>query len=103
LGVGIAILLMILILTGLFIRQENLKIMYWIFIGIGAIIAGIVLFSTFSNIGWVSGGWYASDWAVWAISIALLIALIVVVVVGQQPEKSAPWNLEGKTYHRAPE
>lgn len=103
LGVGISILLIILILTGLFIRQENLKVMYWIFIGIGALIAGIVLFGSFSNIGWVAGGWYASDWISWVISVALLIALIAVVVMGQQPERGANWNMEGKTAHRVSE
>lgn len=102
LGVGIAILLMILILTGLFIRQENLKIMYWIFIGIGALIAGIVLFGSFSNIGWIQGGWYASDWVAWAISIVFLVALVVVVVIGQQPAENKNWAMD-KTTHRAVE
>ena len=83
LGVGIAILLILLILTGLFIGPgKNLKVMAWIFIAVGIVIGVIVIAQSFGSFGW-GGDWFEGDLAFWIISAVLIIGLIVVVVMGK--------------------
>ena len=90
LGVGIAVLFVLLILTGLFVGKENLKVMFWIFIAVGIVIAIIVLSGSFSAFGW-GYNWYESDMAFWVVSIVLLIGVIVVVVMGKS-EPGKAWE-----------
>lgn len=95
LGVGVAILVSLLILTGLFIRPENLKVMIWIFIAIGSVIGLVIVFGSFSALGFGGGvDWFQNEAVVWIISIALLIGLIVVVVVGQLPPDTKGYTME---------
>ena len=81
LGVGLAVLLAILILVGVFIRKKDRK--YWMW-GLGAIAivtAIVIITKSFDTFGWYSNGTYG-DYVGWLIGAILLIGIIVAVAVG---------------------
>jgi len=92
LGVGIAILIILLVLTGLFIGPgKNMKVMFWIFIAIGLVIGVVVIAGSFDSFGWGGGyNWFESEAVYWILSAALLVGLIVAIVVGKTESK--PWQ-----------
>ena len=84
LGVGIAVVLALLIMTGLFINEDEAK--YWMY-GIAAvavIIWIIVIVGTSQNVGWFgfSGG-VIGDYAGLIIGAVLLLGVIIAVVVSK--------------------
>ncbi|MFH1425800.1 MAG: hypothetical protein ABIG28_03695 [archaeon] len=78
LGIGIAVLLSLLILVGLFIAQKERR--YWGYglAAIGVIIFIVILYQTFSNLGWYFGG-YGSE-SVGFIVLAVLIVGVIIAV-----------------------
>lgn len=92
LGVGLAILLVILILAGLFIDPERMPLMITLLV-IGVIISIVVLINTAGAVGWSS----AYIWQEYASSIVMIIILLVVigVIVGSGSNRPStsynPW------------
>jgi len=92
LGVGLAVLLVLLVLSGLFIgelTESHRRIIYWILIGIGVVITIVVLSGSFSAYGWGTD-WTSNDLIVWVVSLALLIGVIIAISVaggGKKEEK----------------
>ncbi len=83
LGVGIAVILALLILTGLFIHEGEAK--YWMY-GIAAvavIIWIITIVGTFENVGWLGSYGYVEDYAGVIIGAILLIGVILAVVASK--------------------
>ena len=79
LGVGLAIILVILILAGMFIDPKNSGIMY-VMLGIGAIITIVVLVQTAGAIGWSSGTWWKESWPM--IGGVIFMVVVIAVVIG---------------------
>jgi cellobiose-specific phosphotransferase system component IIC len=77
LGVGLSILLGLLVLTGLFINDEEQK--YWNYgLGaIGVIIAIIIVSKSFDRFGWVGGNY--NDSVGWIVGAVLVVGLIIAV------------------------
>ena len=84
LGVGLAILLVIMILAGMFVNPKKAGIMYTL-LGIGAIIAVVVLVQTAGSVGWYSGFWWANNWPLVA-GVVFILAVIGIIVGGTQNE-----------------
>jgi len=80
LGVGLVILLVLILLIGLFIPGGKQSVIGWIMIGIGVIIAIVILSQTYSTLQGSYGGYIDSDLIGWVIVVALLIGVIVAVV-----------------------
>lgn len=78
LGVGLAIILVVLILLGIFIPQKTWAT-YTLF-GIAAIVLVIVLVNTAGVVGWSAGWWWQDNWPM--IAGAVFILAIVGVIVG---------------------
>ncbi len=76
-GIAIAILLVVLILTGLFGASEP----WWgkTFFGIGMAIAAIVVLSSLSTYEWIGGWWWQENWEA-IITLVVIVGLIVLVV-----------------------
>lgn len=99
LGVGLAVILALVILIGLFVPQDEMR--YWLY-GLGAIafvIAIVVVSQSFEGFGWFSSG-FNSDYVGWIIGAVLVIGLIIAVAnaTGEDVKKEnkpavlVPWR-----------
>ena len=84
LGIGLAIILVLLILMGMFIDTESGAIMYTL-LGVGAIILGIVLVKTAGVLGWSSGWWWQENWPM-VVGAAFILIVIGIIVAGPRPK-----------------
>jgi hypothetical protein len=92
LGVGLAIILGILILVGLFMDPESNAINY-VLLGIAVIVFGAVLIQSAAATGWAAGQWWQDNWEV-IIGVVLLIIVIAVVVGGSGSKNKNPYQLK---------
>ena len=88
LGVGLAIILILLILTGVFM-DPNKGIFMWILFGIGAVIGIIILIQTAGSVGWSSGYWWYDNWQMIAGVIFILVIAGVIVGGGSSKNKGS--------------
>ena len=77
-GIGIAVLLVVLILMGLFTDQDNKKYMLVFFI-LGGLIALIVVLSSLASYEWWGGWWWTEYWP--AIVALLVVGGLVAAVI----------------------
>ena len=82
LGVGLAILLVVLILVGMFADPENNAIMYSIF-GVGVIIVIVILIQTAGIVGWSTGWWWGENWPMVA-GVVILFIIIGIIIGGSK-------------------
>jgi hypothetical protein len=85
LGVGLAILLCVLILAGIFIDPEK-SVFTWILLGIGALILIVVLIQTADVLNWSAGWWWADNWEL--VAGAVFILILIGIIVGGSSDKS---------------
>lgn len=83
LGVGLAVILALLIMTGLFINQKEAKYWMWGIAAVGIIIWLIVLVGSFQNFGWFGSLGFFQDYAGLIIGGVLLIGVILAVVASK--------------------
>jgi hypothetical protein len=81
LGVGLAVILVIIILIGLFLPKAEW--VYYVLFAIGAITAIVVLLNTSGYLGWGAGYWLYDNWLV----LTLIAFAILVVVLLTVPKK----------------
>ena len=89
LGVGLAVILALLIMTGLFVNTREAK--YWMYgiAGIAIIIWIIVVVNSFESVGWLGGyGSYIGDYSGLIIGAVLLIGVIIAVVASKSEGSS---------------
>lgn len=91
LGVGLAIILVILILAGLFIDPANKAINY-VLLAIGVVIVGAVIIQSAGAVGWQSGEWWDNNWEVVVGSLFLIIIVAVVVGSSNPPKTTTSYN-----------
>lgn len=78
LGIALAIILIILILVGLFADPDSNAVMYTM-LGVGAIIAIVVLIQTAGAVGWSSGYFWSENWPT-IIGVIIFLAIIGVII-----------------------
>jgi hypothetical protein len=88
LGIGLAIVLVVLILAGLFIDPDNKAINY-VLLGIAAVIVGAVIIQSAGAVGWQSGEWWSNNWEVIMGSIVLVV-IVALVVAGSGNKNQTP-------------
>ncbi len=75
LGVGLAVILVILILIGMFMNPSNAGLM-WTLLGIGGVIAIVVLMSAGDAVGGGVGYWFSEHYG------TVILVLIIVIFLG---------------------
>lgn len=84
LGVGLAVMLVILILTGLFIDPKNKGWMVGLSI-VSIVVVAAVLISSSWNLGLSFGGWFRYNWPT-LIGIGVFVGLIIIIVTASRPK-----------------
>lgn len=80
LGIGLAIILSLLILVGMFISEDETRYWGWGLATIGFVIGLIILYQTFDNLGYSSWG-FGNDTAGLIILAVFLLGIIIAVAV----------------------
>jgi hypothetical protein len=87
LGVGLSIILVIMILLGAFIDFDQNAWIKWVFFGVGALIALIIIFQSLGSsfafggfIGFSNFGYFMQRWGTGLIVAIVTIVLIVMIV-----------------------
>ena len=78
LAIGLAVLLALLILVGLFIPDDERKYWGWGLGALGVIVAIIIIAQSFERFGWYNSGFYG-DYVGWIIGAVLLLGIIIAV------------------------
>jgi len=78
LGIGLAIILIIMIFVGMFADPDSNAIMYTL-LGIGAIIVIVILVKTAGAVGWSSGWWWQENWPMVAGIVGLFIVIGIII------------------------
>lgn len=78
LGIGLAILLTVMILMGLFIAKDEQRYWGWGLAAISLIIAIVIIYQSFEGLGYFWGG-YSSDFVGFIILAVLLVGVIIAV------------------------
>jgi len=78
-GIGISILLVLLILTGLF-QTGNEGWWNKTFFGIGLFIAVVVVLVSLSHYQWTGGGWWYQNWSL-IVTVGIIVGLMVLVIL----------------------
>lgn len=83
LGVGLAILLVIVVLMSAFVDLKEHKWMKWVFGGVGALIVLIIVFQSLGNSFGFGGAWGFNLWGIgyWFQRNSWIIPLVVVIVI----------------------
>jgi hypothetical protein len=92
LGVGLAVILGVLIITGLFADPEN-NVINYVLLGIGVVVIAIVVIQSAGALGWASGSWWEDNWQI-VVGAIFIFILIAVVIGSANPNKKEP-----PTYH----
>jgi len=82
LGIGITILLALLILAGLFFSDQSRSGFMITLVVVAVLIAIVVLYQTFSYLGWTGFGYFGGDSVGWIIGAIIFVALIIAIVLG---------------------
>lgn len=100
LGVGITVVIVLLILLGMFVAEDERR--YWMW-GIGAIalvIAIVVISQTFGELGWMTG-FFGGEAVAWIAGAVLLIGVIIAVVASSSEGKSSGKSEFGKALYKS--
>ncbi len=84
LGIGITIMLAIMIMIGLFVEKEYAR--YWLYglSAVAGIIALLIVYQSFSNLGWVSG--FNGEIIGWIVLGALFLTIIIAIASAGNPK-----------------
>lgn len=87
LGIGLAILLVVIIFMGIFFPSERWSV-YTLF-GIGAAILLIVIYKTAEAFNWTFGSWWIENWPT-LIGIVFILSVIGVIISSTTEESKKP-------------
>ena len=90
LGIGMAVLLTILILVGLFIAREEQRYWYYGLAAIGIVIAIIILSQTGERLGWSWTGYGSENIGFIALAVLIVGVIIAVATSGGERNQGQP-------------
>ena len=89
LGVGLAVILGVLIVTGLFADPDS-NLVNYVLLGIGVITIAIVIIQSAGALGWASGQWWQDNWQLVVGAIVVFILIAIVIGANSNPKKEPP-------------
>lgn len=90
LGIGLAVILGVLIIIGLFADPES-NLVNYVLLGIGVITIAIVIIQSAGALGWASGQWWQDNWQL--VVGAIVVFILIAVVIGGNPNpKKEPYK-----------
>jgi hypothetical protein len=89
LGIGIAVLVSLLILTGLFVNKTEARFWMWGFAAVAIIVWLIVLVGSFKNIAWLGSYDFFDEYAGMIIGAVLLLGVIIAVVASKSKDSGS--------------
>lgn len=92
LGVGLAVILALLILAGLFFDPKSKFINYGLLV-VGLVVFVVVLVQTFGWVGWTSGYFWTTLMYNWATIVGVLVAVIILAIVIKSVAPKKEFNL----------
>jgi hypothetical protein len=95
-GIGLAIILGIFIIVGLFVDPES-KMINYILLGIGVLIIGVIILQSATGAGWQSADFWAKYFP--AIILGIVILLFLFVVIGGSTKGQAKSSEPYKPYY----
>ncbi len=90
LGVGLAIILILLILAGIFIDPDKPGLMYF-FLGLGVIIAIVIVVQTAGALGWTVGFWLQENWLS-LLGVLVFLVLLGAIIIGPRKKEKATYS-----------
>ncbi|MEM3091232.1 MAG: hypothetical protein QXX55_02015 [Candidatus Pacearchaeota archaeon] len=91
-GIGLSVILALLILAGLFFDPDN-KHINWFLLGFAIIVFFVVLFQTFSWVGWSPRFWLYDLVYNWPGVLSIVIFLVIIGIIisaGKETQKELP-------------
>jgi hypothetical protein len=82
-GVGLAIILVILIVVGLF-ADPNSNAVNYVLLGIGVLVVAMIIIQSAGALGWSSGQWWEDNWQMVVGAIFLLVLVVVIIGSGSK-------------------
>lgn len=92
LGMALAVILVILIITGLFMAQipdQNKKVINYILLGVAAIIVIVVLANTAGSLGWSGAQWWIDNWAM-IVAVVIIVGLLIAMIIATTKSSTNP-------------
>ena len=93
-GVGLAVILVLLIVVGLFADERSNAVNY-VLLGVGVIIVGMVIIQSAGALGWASGQWWEDNWQMVIGAIFLLILVSIIIGSGSGSKSKPPIEFIG--------
>ena len=88
LGIGLAVILALLILAGLFFDPNNKWVSYGLLV-IGVIVFIVVIIQTAGWVGWYSGFWWYDNWPK-VLLVLVVIGILAAIIASAGPKKQVP-------------
>ncbi|MBA7594185.1 hypothetical protein ES703_01124 [subsurface metagenome] len=88
LGIGLAVILALLILAGLFFDPNNKWVSYGLLV-VGVIVFIVVIIQTAGWVGWYSGFWWYDNWPK-VLLVLVVIGILAAIIASAGPKKQIP-------------
>lgn len=95
-GVGLAIILTILIVAGLFVDPDSPVINY-ILLGIGVIIVAVIIIQSAGAVGSESVTWWQQNWPI--VVGAIILFILIAVIIGSTGPKNNKQQIAFKPFY----
>lgn len=96
-GIGIAILVVVLIMTGLFLSKANFQLYSNIFTWGGLVVGLIIVIATMNYFDWFGSFWWQDNWTtiLWVIIIGLVLSFFLIDAPTESEKKERRASYEG--------
>lgn len=88
-GIAIAVVLVAIILTAMFIPDDARKGWYYGMMGLGGLAFIFVVFNAFADFNWLRSGWWG-EWGGTVVFIVVIVGILAAMLFGKSEESRSP-------------